>query len=79
MMCFLPGGLLVGGALYRARKRPMVRLLIVLLAVAASMGLSGCSGLNVNGTPAGTYQFKVTASGQGTGATQFQVMTLTVK
>jgi len=37
-----------------------------------------CAGLQVNGTPAGSYTFKVTASGQGTGATESQVMNLTV-
>jgi hypothetical protein len=40
--------------------------------------MTGCSGLQVNGTPAGSYTFKVTASGQGTGATESQVMDLTV-
>jgi hypothetical protein len=34
--------------------------------------------LTINGTPAGTYTFKVTAAGQGTGATISQTMTLTV-
>ena len=83
LLCFLPGGLLAGIALFRLRRRSNWRnglgLLIVLLAaVVGTLGVSGCSGLQVNGTPAGTYQFKVTAAGQGTGVTQSQVMTLTV-
>jgi hypothetical protein len=43
-----------------------------------SVMLSGCSGLQSSSTPPGTYSFKVTASGVGSGATQSQVVTLTV-
>jgi hypothetical protein len=34
--------------------------------------------LHINGTPPGTYVFKVTAMGTGTGATQATDVTLTV-
>lgn len=83
MMSFVPGGLLAGLALFRLRRRTGWKagwgLLLAICAVAATLGVSGCaSGLQVNGTPPGTYSFKVTASGTGTGATEFQVITLTV-
>jgi hypothetical protein len=50
----------------------------MICAIMLSVTLSGCAGLQGSGTPPGTYTFKVTASGQGTGATQSQVVTLTV-
>jgi hypothetical protein len=43
-----------------------------------TLSVAGCSGLTINGTPAGTYTFKVTAAGQGSGATVSQTVTLTV-
>jgi hypothetical protein len=77
VLCFLPLSLLLGFGL-RRRRRSVVALLLLVIAVATTVSATGCSGLQVNGTPAGTYSFKVTASGQGTGITQSQVMTLTV-
>jgi hypothetical protein len=53
-------------------------LLVMICSVVLTFSLSGCAGLQGNGTPPGTYMFKVTASGEGTGATQSQVVTLTV-
>ena len=47
-------------------------------AITLTFALSGCAGLQGSGTPPGTYTFKITASGQGTGATQSQAVTLTV-
>jgi hypothetical protein len=77
LVCFLPlGGLLA--LIFQGRRRRFPALLAVLCAVALGMGLTGCSGLQTQGTPAGTYSFKITASGQGSGATQSQVVTLTV-
>lgn len=72
----LPAGLLLGFGLYKRRR--LAALLVVLFAVAVSFGVTGCSGLHQNSTPAGTYSFKVTAAGKGTGATESQTMTLTV-
>jgi len=43
-----------------------------------TLSSAGCAGLQGSGTPPGTYTFKITASGQGTGATQSKVLTLTV-
>jgi sugar lactone lactonase YvrE len=78
LLCLLPAGLLLGFGLRRKGRRNLIGLLMTVIAVALTVSATGCSGLQVNGTPAGTYSFKVTASGQATGVTQSQVMTLTV-
>jgi large repetitive protein len=78
VLAFLPLGLLAGYGLFRKRRGSLVGILLVVCAIAATLGVTGCAGLQVNGTPAGTYTFKVTATGQGTGVTESQVMTLTV-
>jgi hypothetical protein len=74
--CLLPMGLLLGFSLRRRRK--LVSLLLVLLVAAATLTASGCAGLQVNGTPAGTYKFTVGATGAGTGDSDSQTFTLTV-
>jgi sugar lactone lactonase YvrE len=77
LLCLLPCLLGMGlGA--RRRKFKASTLLLLLCMVAMTLTAAGCSGLNVNGTPAGTYTFKVTASGVESGATVSQTMTLTV-
>jgi hypothetical protein len=78
LLCFLPVGLLAGVALYRVRKRSLLGLLLLVFAIMGTLGVTGCGGLQVNGTRAGTYTFKVTAVGQQTGVSESQVMTLTV-
>lgn len=77
-LCLLPASLLF--ARKRSLRRPsrLTGLLLLFFAAALTVVVSGCSGLQVNGTPPGTYTFKVTASGMGTGATQSQTVTLTV-
>ncbi len=74
-LCLLPAALLAG---FFGRRRRLTALLTVTCAVVLTFTLSGCAGLQGRGTPPGTYTFKITASGQGTGATQSQLMTLTV-
>jgi hypothetical protein len=76
MMCLLPLGALLGFSLRRRRK--LLGLLAVLFVAALTLTASGCGGLTVNGTPAGTYTFSVAATGQGTGASEAQNFTLTV-
>jgi sugar lactone lactonase YvrE len=77
LLCLLPCLLGIGlGA--RRRKFKASTLLLLVCMVAMTLTASGCSGLQVNGTPAGTYTFKVTASGKSSGATVSQTMTLTV-
>jgi len=78
MLCFLPGILALGIGLLRNRWRPTMALCALLLSAAALLSSTGCSSLQVNGTPAGTYTFQVTAQGQNTGVSQSQTMTLTV-
>jgi hypothetical protein len=74
--CLLPLGLLLGFGLRRRRK--LLGLLAVLMVAALTLTASGCAGLQVNGTPAGTYHFTVGATGAGTAASESQTFTLTV-
>ncbi|HEX4155828.1 MAG TPA: Ig-like domain repeat protein [Acidobacteriaceae bacterium] len=78
LLCLLPGALLLGFASRRRARRKFIGLLLILCAAALTLTAVGCAGLQGSGTPPGTYTFKVTASGQGSGATQSQVVTLTV-
>jgi len=78
LLCLLPAGLLLGFGLRRKGRRGMLPALLAVCAVLLTLSASGCGGLTVNSTPPGTYNFKVTASGQGTGVTESQTMTLTV-
>ncbi len=78
LLCFMPLGALLGLLLYRPRSRRLVSgLLMLLCGIILSLGISGC-GLNVNGTPPGSYTFKMTAAGVNTGATQSADVVLTV-
>jgi hypothetical protein len=80
-LCFLPGGVLLAVAFSRTRRgmrASLAGLLMLLVLAGVSAGLSGCGGLQINGTPAGTYVFQVTATGTGTGVTKSMDVTLTV-
>jgi len=77
LMCLLPCLLAIGVGARRKKFKASTLLLLVCM-VAITLSAAGCGGLTINGTPAGTYTFKVTAAGQGTGATISQTMTLTV-
>jgi len=77
LLCLLPCLLCVGLGVQRRNVRAG-GLLIFLAIVSLPLFVSGCSGLNISGTPPGTYTFKVTASGEGGGATVSQTVTLTV-
>ena len=79
-LCLLPGGVLFAFTFRRSRKasRRMSGLLAILI-FAVSMAVSGCATLDVNGTPAGSYTFNVTAIGSKTAATQSAPLALTVK
>jgi hypothetical protein len=77
LLCLLPCLLGIGfGA--RRRKFKMSGLLLLICMAAMTLSAAGCSGLQMNGTPPGTYSFKVTASGVGSGATVSEIVTLTV-
>ena len=80
-VCFLPAGVLLGLLFWkggRQMRSGLGGLLMLLFIAGLSMGLSGCSGLQINGTPSGTYVFQVMATGSVTGVMQAINMTLTV-
>jgi hypothetical protein len=80
-LCFLPGGALLTLIFWRGRRRmrtSLTGLLMLLVLAGLSAGLSGCNGLQINGTPPGTYVFQITATGIGTGVTQSMDVTMTV-
>jgi hypothetical protein len=78
LLCFLPGVLALGYGFWRKKRRPVLALCALILSTAAILSSAGCGGLQVNGTPPGSYTFQVTAEGQNTGVSQSQTMTLTV-
>jgi hypothetical protein len=78
-LSMLPGTLLLGVVLFRLRRRTrLLSSLLCLLIFAGAMAISGCGGLDVHGTPTGSYTFNVTAIGSKTGVTQSAPMNLTV-
>jgi hypothetical protein len=80
-LAFLPLGLLVGflrSKKHGAARRKLGILFACVFAVALSMGASGCGGLTMSGTPAGTYHIQVVGKGQATGITETQNITLVV-
>ena len=83
LFCFIPGALMAGFLLRRkGRSLPPLRVFAIVLCTglctAAMLAAGGCAGLQINGTPPGTYSFKVSATGAQTGASVAQTMTLTV-
>jgi hypothetical protein len=78
LFCLLPCLLAIGLGAGRRRKLRLSTLLLLMGVTAMTLSAAGCSGLQINGTPPGTYTFKVTASGVNTGVTISQTMTLTV-
>jgi hypothetical protein len=78
MTCLLPGAFFIGVAFFRKRRKLLLPLVLFACLTTAMLGISGCGGLQINGTPPGTYTFKVSASGQNSGVTETQVFTLTV-
>ncbi|HEX5282501.1 MAG TPA: Ig-like domain repeat protein [Bryocella sp.] len=75
VLCLFPAALLLS---FFGQRRRFPALLMIISAFMLTCTMSGCGGLQGTGTPPGTYSFKVTASGQGTGATQSQVVMLSV-
>ncbi len=81
LLCCLPVGLLL--ALLQRRKHGDARrrfgtAVAFVFALAITLNVTGCSGLSTSGTPPGTYSFKVVGTGQGSGTTQAQAITLVV-
>ncbi len=78
-VCMLPFGCVLSLLLYRRRGHlRWAESLVAALLLLASVGLTGCGNLDVNGTPAGAYSFSVTAIGSNTAVTQSAPMALTV-
>ncbi len=75
VLCILPAGLLF---VSKARRPGVLQILLLWCACIASVAMTGCGGLQVNSTPAGTYTFQVTAVGQTSGVSESQTVTLTV-
>ena len=80
-LCWLPFGLLAG--LLRSKYARLARhklgiLLIFAITMALTIGLSGCSGLSTAGTAPGTYTIQVVGTGQSSGMTETQTITLVV-
>ena len=78
MLAFVPASLLLCLVFFKSRRRSIPMLILLFCAMAGTLGAIGCGGLKTNSTPAGTYNFKVTAYGTGTGATKTQDVTLIV-
>ena len=78
LLAFLPTSLLICMVFFRSRRRSLPLLLLLVCAIAATLGATGCGGIQINSTPAGTYNFQVTARGVGTGITRTQDVTLIV-
>ncbi len=78
LMCFLPGCAFASFTLFFRRRFSPQGLLLLLCAAAVTASATGCAGLQINGTPAGSYTFHVTAFGQSTGLTESREMTLVV-
>ena len=74
-LCWLPIGVLAG--LLRRRRGAML-ILLVASALAVTGGIAGCGGLSSAATVPGTYTIQVVGTGQGTGVSETQTITLVV-
>jgi hypothetical protein len=72
-LCCLPLGLFAG----LLRRKPG-RLILFAVAVGFTLGASGCSGLSTNGTAPGSYTFKIVGTGQSSGISETQTITMVV-
>jgi sugar lactone lactonase YvrE len=76
--CSIPGFFALGLLGFRTRRLRLIGRLLVLSGVCAMIsGLSGCGSIESNGTPPGTYNFIVTATGR-TGVSQFVSLNMTI-
>jgi large repetitive protein len=80
-LCCLPVGLLAG-LLRRKEGRTLRRtlgmLILFAVAIALTLGASGCSGLSTNGTAPGSYTFTIVGTGQSSGISETQTITMVV-
>ncbi len=75
--CILPASLLLLG-FSRKNRRKLTFMVTLLIGISLASGLTGCSGLQVSGTPPGTYTIQVIGTGQGSNTTEAQAVTLVV-
>jgi hypothetical protein len=75
--CLFPGSLAFGLLAFRLRRTRWAGGLLLVVVLAMTAALSGCGSIQNSGTPPGTYNFLVTATGQ-TGASEFVNMTMTI-
>lgn len=79
LLCCSPAALLLCLLQGRGRRKRVPMLLAVLFTLAiAAGGLTGCGGLQMSGTPPGTYSFKIIGTGQGSNTTEAQAVNLVV-
>jgi hypothetical protein len=78
LACSLPGLFGLGLLAFRARRSGFTHRIIVMVALCmVTLGVAGCGSIQSNGTPPGTYNFVVNATGR-TGVSQFVDMTMTI-
>lgn len=78
LACLFPGSLAFCFLAFKLRRIRLVSgLLLFAGIIAMTSGLSGCGTIQNSGTPPGTYNFMVSATGQ-TGVSQYVEMTMTV-
>ena len=78
MACLFPGAFAFGFLAFKLRRVRLVSGLLLLVGIIAmTSGLSGCGTIQNTGTPPGTYNFLVSATGQ-TGVSQYVDITMTV-
>jgi hypothetical protein len=77
MLAMLPAGALLGLLLFGKRRKALPILMLLMLA-SLILPTIGCGTINMQSTPAGTYNVAVSAVGQKTGVTLSQPFTLTV-
>jgi hypothetical protein len=78
LACSLPGLFGFGLLSFRTRRSSFTHRLIVLVALSiVTLGLASCGSIQSNGTPPGTYNFVMNATGR-TGVSQFVNMTMTI-
>jgi sugar lactone lactonase YvrE len=76
--CLFPGSLALCCLAFKLRRTRLASCLLLLMGLfVATSGLSGCGSFQQSGTPPGTYNFLITATGQ-TGVSQFVNMTMTI-
>jgi Bacterial Ig-like domain (group 3)/NHL repeat len=76
--CSIPAFFALGLLGFRTKRlRLIVRLLVLAGVCAAISSISGCGSIENNGTPSGTYNFFVTATGK-TGVSQFVSLNMTI-